>query len=127
MIQKHSIDATIDGLSLCVTEGKLCSSKVYDCLELKGEPETVPHILFGCQFSGAIWSRVRIWIGLHRQMTTLDSSVKWIKKDHGGAGIKAKTVWIAFIYTAYWIWRVRNATKFDGATLKEEDVFARIK
>ncbi|CAH9085405.1 unnamed protein product [Cuscuta europaea] len=75
---------------------------------------------------GQVWSKVRAWIGMPRQMTTLDSSVKWIKKDHAGAGVKAKAARIAFIYTIYWIWRVRNATRFDDAKAHEEEVFARI-
>ncbi|CAH9051425.1 unnamed protein product [Cuscuta europaea] len=75
---------------------------------------------------GTIWNKVRAWIGMPRQMSTLDSAVKWIKKDRAGVWIKAKTIRIAFIYTIYWIWRVRNATRFDDKKTREEEVFERI-
>ncbi len=96
------------------------------CPFCKGEPKTVPHLFFGCKFTGTVWSKLRAWIGMPREMSTLESSVKWIRKDHAGVGIKAKALRIAFIYTIYWLWRVRNATRFDDKKTHEEDVFARI-
>ncbi|CAH9134267.1 unnamed protein product [Cuscuta epithymum] len=97
------------------------------CFFCKGGPETIPHLFFGCTFTGQVWDMVRQWLGLKRRMTTLLSAVKWIKEEHNGANIKAKSIRISLCYTVYWTWRTRNAICFDGAKAKVEDIVSHIK
>ncbi|KAG9133259.1 hypothetical protein Leryth_020754 [Lithospermum erythrorhizon] len=48
-----------------------------------------------CSFM-SITSTIRTWLGIRRQMTTLESAIKWIKKEHGGKSIRAKAIILAF-------------------------------
>ncbi|CAH9093039.1 unnamed protein product [Cuscuta europaea] len=99
----------------------------YDCLGFldvvnvchfcKGGPETVSHLYFECVFTGQVWNLIRDWLGLTRQMTTLSSAVKWMKKEQTGANVKAKAVRLSFCYTVYWIWRMRNMICFEKAKI----------
>ncbi|CAH9112761.1 unnamed protein product [Cuscuta europaea] len=75
---------------------------------------------------GEVWRKVTTWLGIPREMRTMHSSLKWIKKERQGSGIRAKAARIAFCFSIYWIWRTRNATCFDGLLPKEDDIFARI-
>ncbi|CAH9050033.1 unnamed protein product [Cuscuta europaea] len=97
------------------------------CPFCKGEPETVPHLFFECSCTGQLWRNVKDWLGISRQMTSLRSAIKWMQRECKGVHIRAKATRIAFSYTIYWIWRTRNAIRFDGATLKLEDMLAKIK
>ncbi|CAH9091992.1 unnamed protein product [Cuscuta epithymum] len=97
------------------------------CPFCKGEPETVSHLYFECIITGQVWTRIKAWLGITRQMTTLRSAVKWIKKEHNGAHIKAKAVRITFCFTIYWMWRTRNSICFEAAKVKVEDIIHHIK
>ncbi|GAA0160764.1 hypothetical protein LIER_17244 [Lithospermum erythrorhizon] len=57
------------------------------CVFCRNADETLPHLFFSCPFTSAIWSTLRSWLGIRRQMTTLESAIKWIKKEHDGMRI----------------------------------------
>ncbi|CAH9071145.1 unnamed protein product [Cuscuta europaea] len=97
------------------------------CDLCKGSLETTPHLFFVCSFVCSIWTKIRDWIGITKQMTTLEKAIKWIRKDHEGALIKSKAVRLAFCATIYWVWHTRNAYRFDDITKTEDDVVAKIK
>lgn len=50
----------------------------------KSVPESILHLYFSCTFVKAIWYRIRQWMNIQRSMTTLLSSIKWIKKEYRG-------------------------------------------
>lgn len=54
---------------------------------------------------------------INRDMNTLSSVVKWIKKDHGGALIRSKVVLLAFAATIYTVWIAQNNFLFAGKLL----------
>ncbi|CAH9069809.1 unnamed protein product [Cuscuta europaea] len=97
------------------------------CPFCKGDPETVPHLYFDCTCTGQLWNNVKDRLGISRQMASLKSVVKWTQRECKGAHIRAKATRIAFSYTIYWIWRTRNAIRFDGAALKLDEMFTHIK
>ncbi|CAH9076372.1 unnamed protein product [Cuscuta epithymum] len=97
------------------------------CDLCKGGLETIPHLFFQCPFSCRVWDRIKAWIGLGHQMTTLLSAIKWITKTHKGATLKAKTGRLAFCAVAYYIWQARNEMRFDEGKKTEDDVVAKIK
>lgn len=86
--------------------------------------ETSNHMFFRCSVVGAIWRKIREWLGIQRSMSTLLSSIKWIKKDHKGTLIHSKTIHLAFVATIYLVWNAWNAKLFTGAHL---DVSAIVK
>ncbi|CAH9085418.1 unnamed protein product [Cuscuta europaea] len=97
------------------------------CDLCQGGLETIPHLFFLCPFTCRVWHHVRSWMGLRHEMSTLLSSIKWIKKTHKGSTLKAKAARIAFCATVYYIWHARNEGRFDGKMKKEEEVVAKIK
>ncbi|CAH9083664.1 unnamed protein product [Cuscuta europaea] len=97
------------------------------CPFCKGGPETVSHLYFECSFTGQVWNMIRDWLGITRQMNTLSSAVKWMKKEHNGANVKAKAVKLSFCYTIYWTWRMRNMICFEKTTTTVIDMVKHIK
>ncbi|CAH9094512.1 unnamed protein product [Cuscuta epithymum] len=97
------------------------------CDLCKGGLETIPHLFFLCSFACRVWTRIRDWIGIKRQMTTLEKAVKWIRTEHRGALMKSKAIRLAFCATIYWLWHTRNASRFEDTMKTEEDVVAKIK
>lgn len=50
------------------------------CIFCSSFVETINHLFFQCSFVKSIWNRIKLWLRIKRQMTTLCSTVKWIKK-----------------------------------------------
>ncbi|GAA0146080.1 reverse transcriptase [Lithospermum erythrorhizon] len=96
------------------------------CVFCRHADETLPH-LFLCPFTSAIWSTIRSWLGIRRQMTTLESAIKWIKKEHGGKSIHAKAILLDFCILVHEIWRARNGIAFDQEPTSPEAIIAKVK
>ncbi|CAH9132556.1 unnamed protein product [Cuscuta epithymum] len=62
------------------------------CDLCKGGLETIPHLFFRCHYTCRVWKKIKEWLGMTREMTTLCSAVKWILKDHKGSKLKGKAV-----------------------------------
>lgn len=60
-------------------------------------------------------------------MSTLTSAIKWIKKEHGGAFLRSKSVVLAFVATILHIWSSRNKVMFVGKSVTSNDIFVAIK
>lgn len=60
-------------------------------------------------------------------MSTLHNSVKWIKKEYGGAFFHIKAVVLAFAATIYTIWSPRNKTLFAGLAVASKNIVKAIK
>ena len=77
------------------------------------DSELVHHLFFTCPFSLVVWREVRLWCGLQRQMTTLRSGIKWLRRCSRGTGFRARTQRLAFSCTVYYIWLARNRLIFE--------------
>ena len=97
------------------------------CPFCKHENESHSHLFFACNFTRQIWAQIRSWLGVSREMSTVESSLKWIKKEHQGTSIRSRAVLLAFSATIFEIWRARNALVFDSDTITRESIIARIK
>ena len=97
------------------------------CVFCGDADETRDHLFFSCSFTREVWRCIRGWLDIHRLMTTIESSLKWIKKDFRGAGTKPKMILLAFCSTVYEIWRARNARVFEDVTCTPDDIVARVK
>ncbi|GAA0142622.1 hypothetical protein LIER_03476 [Lithospermum erythrorhizon] len=97
------------------------------CVFCRNEDETLHHLFFSCPFTSAIWCTIRTWLVIRRQMTTLESVIKWIKKEHGGKGNRAKAIILAFCVLVHEIWRARNGAAFDQESTSPEVIVARVK
>lgn len=84
------------------------------CIFCNSHIETISHLFFNCTFTKSVWRRVKLWLNVHRDMNTLLSAVKWIKKDFGGALIRSKAVILTFASTVYVIWKAKNCYIFAG-------------
>ncbi|CAH9145983.1 unnamed protein product, partial [Cuscuta epithymum] len=97
------------------------------CDLCKSGLETIPHLFFLCPFTCRVWDKIREWMGLGHEMTTLLSSIKWITKTHKGSTLKAKAARLAFCASVYYIWHTRNENLFDDGTKTEDNVIAKVK
>ncbi|KAL2246040.1 UNVERIFIED_CONTAM: hypothetical protein Sindi_2872200 [Sesamum indicum] len=89
-------------------EENLCSL----CINTK---ESAKHLFFECPFSNFVWSRIRHWLGINRSMSTLQSAVKWLKKEKTGSSVQNKARHLALACTVYTLWRHRNEVIFEGS------------
>ncbi|GAA0161063.1 reverse transcriptase [Lithospermum erythrorhizon] len=97
------------------------------CIFCRNDAETQRHFFFSCPFTSAIWCTIRTWLGIRRQMTTLESAIKWITKEHGGKGVRAKAIILALCVLVHEIWRARNGAAFDQDSTSPEVIVARVK
>lgn len=65
--------------------------------------------------------------GLHRAMSTLESGVKWLKKESKGGSWRQKAKRVAFASTVYHIWKARNKQIFEGLHPSEQGIIRQIK
>lgn len=96
------------------------------CVLCKNHLETLSHMFFQCTFVKAIWYKIRKWLGIKREMSTLSSAIKWIKKDYNGALIKSKAVVLALASTVYHIWMARNSVIFSHMHAEVDGLFISI-
>ncbi|KAL0395453.1 UNVERIFIED_CONTAM: hypothetical protein Slati_4511500 [Sesamum latifolium] len=74
--------------------------------------ESARHLFFECSFSDYVWSHIQHWVGISRSMSTLLSTVKWLKKEKTGSSVLNKARHIALAYTVHSPWRHRNEVIF---------------
>lgn len=89
--------------------------------------ESKQHLFFSCSFSGRIWMSIRAWIGLRRVMSTLESGIKWLKKECKGGSWLQKAKRVAFASTVYHIWKARNKLTFEAIHPTEQGIIYQIK
>ncbi|KAL2224967.1 UNVERIFIED_CONTAM: hypothetical protein Sindi_2964700 [Sesamum indicum] len=53
-------------------------------------------------------------LALSRTMSTLQSAVKWLKKEKTGSSVQNKARHLALACTVYTLWRHRNESHFRG-------------
>ena len=84
-------------------------------------------MFFRCHFVRQVWSTIKIWLGLHRTLSTLKEAVKWIIKEARGTSIQAKVKKLGLANTIYFLlWEVRNLRIFEGKVQTPEAVIRKI-
>lgn len=97
------------------------------CVFCNNVPESISHMFFKCTFVNVVWIKVRSWLKIGKSMTSLLSTVKWIKKAYAGAFIHSKAVVLAFVATVYSIWSFRNQILFASRNASVDDIVKVIK
>ncbi|KAK6143840.1 hypothetical protein DH2020_024188 [Rehmannia glutinosa] len=126
---KHSFTLWLAAHKRIQTKDRLGHLELEDgtCNFCAAQPETAAHLFFNCPFSAAIWDGIKEWTGISRQMTTLSSAFKWLKKEARGTSKKSKGQKIAMATTVYQIWNARNRLIFEGEVLHIDFVIHKIK
>lgn len=89
--------------------------------------ETTAHLFFECSFSQLIWGEISAWVGLRRSMFTLQSAMKWIKKESGGTTSHSKAKCVALVTTIYHIWTTKNRLIFENLRSHDDSIIRQIK
>jgi len=97
------------------------------CAFCNAAAESHDHLFFNCQLSSSVWDNIKCWLGIRRVMSTIHSSLRWLKKDARGSSWKSKTKFIAFTCTVYCIWNARNRCIFEGQRPLVVDLVRKIK
>lgn len=97
------------------------------CVFCSNLMESARHLFFQCQFSQSVWGSIRGWLGLHRPMSSLEATAKFLKKFVKGSSWQSKTKRIAFGCTVYYIWMARNKRIFEGCSPNQEKLIYQIK
>jgi len=89
--------------------------------------ESVEHLFFSCHFCSSVWDHVKRWLGIRRAMSSIRSSLRWLKKEARGTSWRNKAKLIAFSCTVYCIWNARNRFIFEGQHPNEDVLVRKIK
>lgn len=134
MIWKRYIPPKHSSILWLALHGKLNTKNLWffddvnpSCTFCKRHTESISHLFFRCTFVSSIWRQIRTWLNINRDMGTLLSAIKWIKKYHGGALIKSKAILLAFAAMVYTIWTTRNTFIFAGKPLDADYITLSIK
>ena len=128
VVPKHAVTLWLAARRRLPTRDRLSFLQVEEyCVLCEGCRETVTHLFFGCGFSKLIWTRIKEWLNISRAMSTINSALKWIKKESRGSGCKAKAKRIALACTVYNIWNARNRKIFEGHAMEVEAIVFTIK
>lgn len=71
------------------------------CILCWSQVKTCQHLFFQCAITSCIWHVIRKWLGIRRSMTTLPSTLKWMKKEAQGTSWQSKAKKIALAHTVY--------------------------
>jgi len=125
---KHAVTLWLAARRRLPTKDRLSFLQLEEqCVLCVGNRESAAHLFFACEFSRTIWTRIRAWLNISRLMTTIDSALKWIKKESRGSGCNAKARCVALACTVYHIWSARNRRIFEGRTVDVEGIALRLK
>ena len=125
---KHAVTLWLAARRRLATKDRLSFLQMEEhCVLCVGNRESVAHLFFACDFSKSIWTRIKAWLNISRAMSTIDSALKWIKKESRGSGCNAKARCTALACTVYHIWNARNRRIFEGQTMEVEGIVFRIK
>ncbi|XP_022860183.1 uncharacterized protein LOC111380779 [Olea europaea var. sylvestris] len=84
--------------------------------------ESTQHLFFSCRFCREVWDHIRDWLAIRRSMSTLLSSLKWMKKEARGKSWPSRAKRIALATTVYYIWMERNKCIFEGIKPQVESI-----
>ncbi|XP_071709083.1 uncharacterized protein [Rutidosis leptorrhynchoides] len=89
--------------------------------------ETHDHLFFGCEFAGALWHKLHVWLNCGMiAFTSWDTFIAWLE------GVNLSTIdkkcTIATVVTTLWsIWRFRNGIVFNNVFCNRSSVFDAIR
>lgn len=83
------------------------------CILCWSQVKTCQHLFFQCAITSCIWHVIRKWLGIRRSMTTLPSTLKWMKKEAQGTSWQSKAKKIALAHTVYQTQMTRNRKIFE--------------
>ncbi|KAK6132726.1 hypothetical protein DH2020_033531 [Rehmannia glutinosa] len=125
---KHAFSLWLAARSRLQTKDRVRHREIEDsCSFCATQQETALHLFFSCPFSATVWAEIRAWIGITRDMSTLNSGLKWLKKEAKGTSIQSKSKRITFATTVYHIWYARNRLVFEDEVPNPDYVIYRIK
>lgn len=82
------------------------------CKLWKHNEETLSHLFFACSFTSDIWNSIRDWARLRRAMSTIQSSLKWLKKECQGTSWISSVKKLCLAVPLYYSWKCRNKVDF---------------
>lgn len=125
---KHSFILWLAAKGKLHTKDRMHFMNIDDtCVLCNHGHESLQHIFFQCSISRDIWQFIKTWLGLHRSMTTIASSIKWIKKSSRKQSKQGKAQRIGLACTVYMIWNARNRKIFEDCSPNIADICFKIK
>jgi len=95
------------------------------CVLCGNVDETRDHLFFVCEFSYEIWSSLLCWLGIQR---TAGDWQGVLQSAHCQSNSSASCIFRMCISIAvYFIWRERNARKFQQVKMKPDEIVRKIK
>lgn len=128
IMPKQSFTLWVGALRRLKTKERLHHSvEDLTCAFCQAPLETQQHLFFECTFSNSVWTDIRCWIGIHRAMSTLDSALKWLKKEAKGTSKRAKAKKVALASCVHNIWAARNRLIFEKEKPKPSSLVRKVK
>ncbi|PWA74341.1 RNA-directed DNA polymerase, eukaryota [Artemisia annua] len=97
------------------------------CSICNEDNESVEHLFTSCRVAMVVWSHICSWTRVQRFFAFSFRDLIEVH-EHVGLRGKAKKVFHGIILLSCWaIWRARNRSKFDGKSVKPEEIISDIK
>jgi hypothetical protein len=128
VVPKHSFILWLGIKGKLLTKDKLhLEDEEKLCPLCRQEDESIKHLFFICPWVTPAWDDIKAWLGFHREMNSLASTVKWIRKETKGRGAHARAKRVAVACFVYTIWETRNKLIFEGKRCLTSDICSRVK
>ena len=76
--------------------------------------ESINHLFFQCGITRQVWTDIKSWLGLTKELNTIKAAVKWTIKEARGTGVQAIEKRIGIACIVFCVWKHRNARMFEG-------------
>ncbi|KAH0724829.1 hypothetical protein KY284_000694 [Solanum tuberosum] len=90
------------------------------------ENETIEHLLFSCDYSSEIWSRLLQWQGINRVAMNWKDELNWACAYANGNGQTSTIFRMTFAAAVYQVWIERNQKIFQAKHCEPKMVVRRI-
>jgi len=123
-LPRHSFILWLALLKRLRTKDKLYFVDIdVSCVFCQDHEESHSHLFFACRWTSLLWMKVKSWLRLNRDMTTINNSVRGLHLKGKTAVTRMKKVFLSIV--VYLIWEERNKRVFENSCSLVEPIFRR--
>ncbi|KAL9374122.1 hypothetical protein Peur_033742 [Populus x canadensis] len=90
---------------------------------VKDHEDSHSHIFFACSWTSLLWTKVKSWLRLCRDMPTISSAIRGLNLKGKNVVVGMKRVSLHIV--VYLIWKERNRRVFENSYTLVESLFQR--
>lgn len=96
------------------------------CPLCKHADETCAHTFFQCPISMALWTKVKIWLGIRQEVSTSVRLLRLFRRTYRGNGRLTKARYLGVSCMIFLLWQARNRCQYEGDVPNIDRMFCKI-